>query len=931
MSLGRTVCGLALVGLVLLGSRRVEAQAEGAIGGVVRDSSTRNPIGEVLVTVDEGRRGNVTDAAGVYRIRQLRSGTYTVTVRRIGYQPRAFTGVVVRAGATTPLDIMLDASPVQLDELAVEAVTDLLLDPLQTQTEQRITAQDLRQLPVSSLSDAIALTAGTVGESYRGGRPGQQSFILDGLGVKNQLDASTSGAVLRIPPDILTEASVITNGFSARYGQAISGLVNVVTRDGGERWSGRAAYETDRPLSGSADRGLDRMVFSADGPLLGGIRALVGVDLNARQDFDAVNAPTPIPEADPRSTTPYPLPHNSGEQYTGAAKLTIPIGQRQTVRLFGLLSSDQRLLYDQAYKYDTDFAPALRAAGTLVTGQWQYASAPTASRPFVLDVRAGWFDREFMRGTLAEPVQQQFGAFTFDRMHFVGEELAEAQDTAAVSGSVPGFGVPEYSTSTPWGVPAFFLGNGSRGEISWNRFQELRTQVDGTIGLGRGDLYFGGEYLGQEVQTFQRALAALPVGYGDSVPPASASSFKPQAFAVYTELNQRLGDLGLVLGLRYDQFDSRQDLPGEEETGPKRQLNPRFAVSTVLKGATVVASFGSFSQPPDYQYLVDAAFDDTTRTGRFRQGNPNLGFEQAWQFEFSVRGRPTKDLELRTGVYLKRLDGLVASVPLGFDPDSSIFGNADYGTVRGLELIAERPFRNGWAVRLLYTLQSAQASSSSAFLLRRSYTIDPGTGDTIIPARVEFPLDYDRRHNITAIVQGMAPAQYGPRVLGVRPFAAWEASVVMRMLSGLPYTPVSPPPDTLLGPPNSARLPWTSTVDMLVRRPIMLGRVRTGVYLDVRNLFNRENVVAVRRDTGSPNATNEIVEQMAEEAYLANSSPIPYESPRYRPSADADGNGRIEGRNELYPLFLSAARDMTQPVFFYGPPRLVRLGAEVIF
>ena len=920
----------ALATLALVAGRRLEAQAEGAIGGVVRDAATRNPIAEVLVTVDEGRRGNVTDTAGAYRIRQLRSGTYTVTVRRIGYQPRALTGVVVRAGGTTPLDITLDASPVQLDELAVEAVTDLLLDPLQTQTEQRITAQDLRQLPVSSLSDAIALTAGTVGESYRGGRPGQQSFILDGLGVKNQLDASTSGVVLRIPPDILTEASVITNGFSARYGQAISGLINVVTRDGGERWSGRAAYESDRPFSGSTDRGLDRMVFSADGPLVGGIRALVGVDLNARQDFDAVNAPAPVPNGDPRSTTPYPLPHNSGEQYTGTAKLTIPLGRRQTVRLFGLMSSDQRLLYDQAYKYDTDFAPGLRVAGTLATAQWQYASAPTAKRPFVLDVRAGWFDREFMRGTLAEPLEQKFGAFTFDRMHFVGEDIAEAQDTAAARGPVPGFSIPDYSTNTPWGVPAFFLGGGSRGEIAWNRFQELRTQVDGTLGLGRGDLYFGGEYLSQDVQTFQRALASLPVGNGDSVPAATASAFQPQAFALYTELNQRLGELGIVLGVRYDQFDSRQDLPGEE-TGPKRQLNPRVAVSTVLKGATIVASFGSFSQPPDYQYLVDAAFDDTTRTGRFRQGNPNLGFEQAWQFEFSVRGRPTKDLEIRTGVYIKRLDGLVASVPLGFDPDSSIFGNADYGTVRGLELIAERPIRKGWGARFLYTLQFAQASSSSAFLLRRSFTIDPGTGDTIIPARVEFPLDYDRRHNLTAILQGMAPSQFGPRVLGTKPFAAWEASVVLRLLSGLPYTPLAPPPDTLLGAPNGARLPWTGTVDMLIRRPIMLGRVQTGVYLDVRNLFNRQNVVAVRRDTGSPYATDQMVEAMAEAAYVANPSSIPYESPRYRSAADIDGNGRIEGRNELYPLFLSAARDVSQPVFFFGPPRLVRLGAEVIF
>ncbi len=76
----------------------------------------------------------------------------------------------------------------------------------------------------------------------------------------------------------------------------------------------------------------------------------------------------------------------------------------------------------------------------------------------------------------------------------------------------------------------------------------------------------------------------------------------------------------------------------------------------MLSGATVVASYGRFSQAPDYQFLVDAAFDDTTRTGRFRRGNPNLGFEQATQYELSVRVRPKEELSVRVGVYVKRLD-----------------------------------------------------------------------------------------------------------------------------------------------------------------------------------------------------------------------------------------------------------------------------------
>src|ERR1041384_5504790 len=132
-------------------------------------------------------------------------------------------------------------------------------------TVQRIGGDEIRRFPVTTWDEAVALQAGAVGESYRGGRLGQQSFVLDGLGVKNQLDASSGPLGVRIPPDLLTEASLTTNGFSARYGQAIAGLVNVVTYDGGDHWNGRAAYESDRLLPGSA-----------------GLRAGGGTDCSAR-------------------------------------------------------------------------------------------------------------------------------------------------------------------------------------------------------------------------------------------------------------------------------------------------------------------------------------------------------------------------------------------------------------------------------------------------------------------------------------------------------------------------------------------------------------------------------------------------------------------------------------------------------------------------
>ncbi|HSE26671.1 MAG TPA: TonB-dependent receptor [Gemmatimonadales bacterium] len=929
MKVERLLLRCAVAGALAVAAAPAAAQTSGAIAGRITDRSTGLPVAEVSVIVDRGIRGDISDTAGRYRAREVRSGWHHLRAQRIGYRPFVAESVMVSAGQTTTLDIALTPVAVTLDSLVVEARVDPVLDPLATRTEQTYTAEEIRRLPISSVGEAIALSAGAIEGSYRGGRLGQESFILDGLGIKNQLDASTGELGLRLPPDILTEASLVTNGFSARYGQAVSGMINVVTRDGGERWAGGAKYETDRPFSGAGDLGLDRVVLMADGPLPFGIRAVAVVDATGRLDADPVNAPPPPDPRDPRAEQDWILPHNGGEQYDLTGKLTVPLGLRHSIRLFGLRSVAQRLLFDQTFKYDTDLAPAQRLTGTLLSGHYQYSAAAAARLPVVADLRLGWFDREFLRGELVETPDGRFGAFSGETYEFLGEDLARRQDTVAATAPLPGYRTPSLSDRTTWGVPAFFLGTGSRGDLGWSRFNELRTQLDVALGTGRTtDVYIGGEVVDQRVRTFSRIQGWAPVG--DTVPPATASDFSPLTVAAYAEAQVRVHDLALTAGLRYDQFDPGADLPGAQ-LGARRRLNPRIGVSTVLRGATFVASYGRFSQAPDFQFLVDGAFDDTSRTGRYRRGNPDLGFEDSHQFEFSLRMRPRPFIALRVNAFFKRLDGMVSSTPLGVDPDSSIFGNGDYGNVRGGEVIFEREFRKGFGARVAYTLQYATASSSSAYVTTRLPKIDPISGDTVFPPKVDFPLDFDQRHTLVAVVQGQSSEAFGPAVAGLRPFAALEAAAILRYGSGLPYSRTDATGDSLIGPPNDSRLPSTYTIDALLRRPFALGRARGSVYLDVRNLLNRQNLVAVRRDTGTPDLPEDRLAEEAELAYQENPGPIPYESARYRPWADGNGDGVIQGRDELYPLYLSAARDFYQPLFAYGPPRLLRLGVEVGF
>jgi hypothetical protein len=159
----------------------------------------------------------------------------------------------------------------------------------------------------------------------------------------------------------------------------------------------------------------------------------------------------------------------------------------------------------------------------------------------------------------------------------------------------------------------------------------------------------------------------------------------------------------------------------------------------------------------------------------------------------------------------------------------------------------------------------------------------------------------------------------------------FEGAVIVRYASGLPFSRTNAAGDSLIGLPNSGRLPPQSTVDALLRRRFdLLGRW-LGMYVDVRNLLNHRNVVAVRRDTGQPAIATATLEAMAQSAYAQHPEPIPYESARYRPWADLDHNGYVDGAAELMPLYLAAARDFTQPLLVYGPPRLVRLGVEIVF
>jgi len=143
---------------------------------------------QVLV---DGRLAALTDSSGAYQVRGVYSGLHQVAVRLIGFATSTRDTVPVHAGETTRLDFAPAIPGGAARGRDGRGRAGRGSGPAGDGHRAAHHGDDLRHLPVSTLEEAVALSAGTVGESYRGGRLGEQAFIIDGLGLKNQLDAST--------------------------------------------------------------------------------------------------------------------------------------------------------------------------------------------------------------------------------------------------------------------------------------------------------------------------------------------------------------------------------------------------------------------------------------------------------------------------------------------------------------------------------------------------------------------------------------------------------------------------------------------------------------------------------------------------------------------------------------------------------------------
>src|SRR5688572_4566152 len=176
-SIGKTILNCAL-GVVVLNAA-ASAQTNGSVVGRVIDAQTRAPLTGVAVSVMQLPHRTVSGPDGRFVIGAVPPGEHTVRAERIGYQPLTVERVLVRAGRAADIRFELVTTAVQLPGVVVQADRARLVEPEISSTHESIVAREIRELPIDRLSEIIELTLGVSEGHFRGGRVGQEVYVVD--------------------------------------------------------------------------------------------------------------------------------------------------------------------------------------------------------------------------------------------------------------------------------------------------------------------------------------------------------------------------------------------------------------------------------------------------------------------------------------------------------------------------------------------------------------------------------------------------------------------------------------------------------------------------------------------------------------------------------------------------------------------------------
>jgi hypothetical protein len=295
--------------VLALGAGSLLAQGStGKIEGRVRDQAGA-PIANAQVFIVGTAFNALTNPQGYYFINNVPASTISVRAAFIGYKSTQVDGVKVLAGQTITVDIQLEQTAVQIQEITVVQQTQPLVPRDEVTTKQRIDGAFTDNLPVDRLNAVLALQPGVVASptgntlSIRGGRTDEAVTYIDGVpvspGYRGNSFVGSLGTEVAVNTNALEEASVTTGSSSAEFGNAQAGVIASQIRTGGTQYTGSFGYESDEPFGKGMSLGFNRFQGSFSGPVTRNLTFFVSGALEGQKSvttgFDADKTPVFVP------------------------------------------------------------------------------------------------------------------------------------------------------------------------------------------------------------------------------------------------------------------------------------------------------------------------------------------------------------------------------------------------------------------------------------------------------------------------------------------------------------------------------------------------------------------------------------------------------------------------------------------------------------
>ncbi len=870
---------LSIVLLIGLGVE-TQAQTAGKLVGRVVDQTERGPLAGVNLMLEGTYLGAASDIDGNYLMLNVPPGSYTLVATMIGYARLRVDRIEITSGLTTRQDLSL-----QQEVLAGQAVTILATRPLVqkdvTSSTHFIGGEQISALPATDYRDLLLTLPGILQDSkglhLRGGRSGEVSLQVDGVRIQEpNYGTSFAGySALTMNNDAISQAVVQSGGFNAEFGNALSGVVDITSVAGGDRFSALAELESELPYDpGRAipgakrdsryydgnwrdstrydyTTGYQRLRLGLSGPLPGVRRLAYALNAQATRAEDGFPS---------RENT-----ENESREEVYNVKLTLAATSRLTITGSGMLTWRRYQLFDVRRKF-------IPETNQLRTSRITHGS---------LEVRHSLGPQTFY--TLLAG-----GSSTYYKAAQPGKwwDITRPEEWNVLDPADPGDTLNPVAVNigTTYLPGTQYIIEGDNNLFREERISTLVVKGALTHQAGPHHQLRGGAELNYYDLFYQAVLAykgfPFTFAHGLDNDQLGLPALNPWILGAFIQDKIEFKGLIVNLGLRAEIFEPDARLPsdwlhpyldegmvgppfaGQEDwsnwrgpdhdipptnpeypwkrAGRKVMLSPRVGVSHPITDVNVLHySYGIFHQVPDWYLLYrnyNMSYDILAL-----YGNPDLQPEQTTSFEVGLRSAVAGEWVIDVTAFFKDISDLVETTAINDinDPavqaalakDSSVVAlptwfinkNLAWGTVKGFELVLQhrQSSRLPLSLNLTYTYMVARGKTSDyhdGFL--RQFTrgqLDPVQ---------QYYLGWDQRHTL---VLG----------LGFRRARTVGFNLLWRYGSGYPYTGFQ---ESILPEENNKRLPATSIVDLKLNHELQLGRYRLVPYLTITNLFDSVNI-----------------------------------------------------------------------------------------